>query len=98
MRVPRRTQDDIAVVNRDGTNWRDLTDDKYFDRYPRWSPDGARLLYRKEGTHNLIIDLGKTWDAQTPEQIRSVAVSRDGRLLYYTLLSTESDVWLLNLE
>lgn len=235
MRVPRRTQDDIALVNRDGTNWRDLTDDKYFDRYPRWSPDGkrvafmsdrsgiyeiwtidaegtnlrqltynsppntsfpiwspdgARLLYRKEGTHNLIIDLGKTWDAQTPEQlppppnpgdlfvvwdwspdgrklcgtltdasgtvvsfysldtgryekvgdlngqpfwlpdsrrlvfshegkayiadtstkkvrellarppeqIRSVAVSRDGRLLYYALLSTESDVWLLNLE
>jgi serine/threonine protein kinase len=234
MRIPRRTQDDIALVNRDGTNWRDLTNDKYFDRYPRWSPDskkvvfvsdrsgtyqiwtidaegtnlrqlsfsnppntsfpiwspdGARLLYRKEGSTNLILDLGKPWDAQTheqlptpnpgelfvvwdwspdgkklcgtfegnsgtglgfysfetgryervadvgalpawlpdsrrlvyayegkayvadivskkmrellthtPEQIRSVAVSRDGRLLYYTLLSTESDIWLLNLE
>ena len=234
MRLPRRTQDDIVLVNRDGTNWRDLTDDKYFDRYPRWSPDGkrvafasdrsgtyeiwtmdaggsnlrqltfnsrpntsfpvwspdgARLLFRKESA-NLILDLGKTWDAQTPEQIpqpptpgdsfvvwdwspdgkklcgtlsgasgtgvgtysfetgryekvadldalpswlpdsrrlvfahegrayiadtttkrvrellarppeqiRSVAVSRDGRLLYYTLLSTESDIWLLNLE
>jgi Tol biopolymer transport system component len=235
MRVPRRTQDDIAVVNRDGTNWRDLTDDKYFDRYPRWSPDGkrvafmsdrsgvyeiwtidaegtnlrqltfnsppntsfpiwspdgARLLYTKGGTTNFILDLGKPWDARTlervpepptpgehfvvwdwspdgrklcgtlssasgsfvsfysfetgryekvadlnglpnwlpdsrrlvfanegkayiadtstkkvrellarpPEQIRSVGVSRDGRLLYYTLLSTESDIWLLNLE
>ncbi|MFL6336485.1 MAG: beta-propeller fold lactonase family protein [Pyrinomonadaceae bacterium] len=235
MRVPRRTQDDIALVNRDGTNWRDLTDDKYFDRYPRWSPDGkhivfvsdrsgnyqiwtidaegtnlrqltfnnppnisfpiwspdgARLLYRKENTTNFIIDLDKPWEAQThvrvpqppnpgvlfavwdwspdgkklcgtfegangrgigfysfetgryekvsdinslpswlpdsrrlvyahegrayiadtstkkvhellarpPEQIRSVAVSRDNRLLYYTLLSTESDIWLLNLE
>jgi Tol biopolymer transport system component/predicted Ser/Thr protein kinase len=234
MRVPRRTQDDIALVNRDGTNWRDLTDDKYFDRYPRWSPDGkrvafvsdrsgiyeiwtmdaegtnlrqlsfdsppspsfpiwspdgARLLFRKERKY-FILDLGKTWEAQTPaqlpppptegaffvvwdwspdgkklcgrfegpngsglgyysfetgryeklsdinalpawlpdsrrlvfahegkayiadtstkkvrellarppEQIRSVAVSRDGRLLYYTLLSSESDIWLLNLE
>jgi serine/threonine protein kinase len=234
MRVPRRTQDDIALVNRDGTNWRDLTDDKFFDRYPRWSPDGkrvafasdrsgtyeiwtidaegtnlrqltfnsppntsfpvwspdgARLLYRKVQA-NLILDLGRSWEAQTPEQvppqpapgdyfvvwdwspdgkklagtfsgtsgigvgfysfetgryekvadfdalpfwlpdsrrfvfanegkayladtstkkvrellarppeqIRSVAVSRDGRLLYYTLLSTESDIWLLNLE
>jgi len=235
MRVPRRTQDDIAIVNRDGTNWRDLTDDKYFDRYPRWSPDskrvvfvsdrsgtyqiwaidaegtnlrqltfnsppnpsfpvwspdGTRLLYRNEGTTNLILDLGKPWDTQTPEQlppppnpgelfvvwdwsldgrklcgtfegkngtglgyysfetgryerlsdisalpfwlpdsrrfvfahegkafiadtstkkvrellarppeqIRSVGVSRDGRLLYYTLLATESDIWLLNIE
>jgi serine/threonine protein kinase len=234
MRVPRRTQDDIALVNRDGTNWRDLTDDKFFDRYPRWSPDGkavaftsdrsgtyeiwtmdadgtnlrqltfnsppntsfpvwspdgARLLYRRSGV-NLILNLHKDWDKQTPEQlpwhgdpqdyfvvwdwspdgkklcgtfegqngtglgyysfetgryekiadiyalpfwlpdsrrlvyahegkayiadtatkkmrellarppeqIRSVAVSRDGHLLYYTLLSTESDIWLLNLE
>jgi Tol biopolymer transport system component len=234
MRVPRRTQDDIVLVNRDGTNWRDLTNDKYFDRYPRWSPDGrrvafvsdrtgvyelwtidaegtnlrqisfdsppttsfpiwspngTRLLFRKEGA-NFLLDLSKSWDAQThepipqpptpgdffvvwdwspdgkklggsfsgvsgtgvgfysfesrsyekladldaypfwlpdsrrfvfahegkayvadtatkkvrellarpPAQIRSVGVSRDGRLLYYTLLSTESDVWLLNLE
>jgi hypothetical protein len=36
--------------------------------------------------------------SRPPEQIRSVAVSRDGHLLYYTLLSTESDIWLLNLE
>jgi eukaryotic-like serine/threonine-protein kinase len=234
MRVPRRTQDDVVLVNLDGTNWRDLTNDKYFDRYPRWSPDGrrvafvsdrtgvyeiwtidaegtnlrqltfnsrpntsfpvwspdgARLIFRKEGS-NFILDLGKSWEAQTPEkvpqpqtqdeyfvvwdwspdgkklagtfdgangagvgyysfetgryekvldlhvlpswlpdsrrlvyayegkayvadaltkkvreilarpaeQIRSVGVSRDGRLLYYTLNSTESDVWLLNLE
>jgi len=234
MRLPRRTQDDIVLVNRDGTNWRDLTNDKYFDRYPRWSPDGkriafvsdrsgtyeiwtidaegtnlrqltfnsppntsfpiwspdgARLLFRRDDA-NFILDLSKSWDEQTPrkippqenssdyfvvwdwspdgrklcgvfsgasgtglgyfsfdtnryerlanfdalptwlpdsrrlifanegkafvadtstkrvrellsrppEQIRSVAVSRDGRLLYYTLLSTESDIWLLNLD
>ena len=45
MRVPRRTQDDIAVVNRDGSNWRDLTTDKFFDRYPRWSPDGKKIVF-----------------------------------------------------
>jgi Tol biopolymer transport system component len=43
MRAVRRTQDDIVVVSRDGTQWRDLTNDKFFDRYPRWSPDGKRV-------------------------------------------------------
>ncbi len=232
MRVPRRTQDDIALVNRDGTNWRDLTDDKFFDRYPRWSPDGKKVAFTSDrsGTYEIwtidaegtnlrqltfnsttsfpiwspdgarllfwrmrtsyILDLGKSWEAQTPEQlpqpptpgerfvvwdwspdgkklagtfdgpngmgvgyysfetgryekvadlnvlpywlpdsrrfvfanegkayiadtatkkvhellarppeqIRSVLISRDGLLLYYTLSSSESDIWLLNLE
>jgi serine/threonine protein kinase/Tol biopolymer transport system component len=233
MRVPRRTQDDIVVVNRDGTNWRDLTNDKFFDRYPRWSPDGKRIaftsdrsgryeiwmldadstnlrqltfdspgdttfpLWSPDGTHiffrnnlvNSILDVDKTWAEQnlrllpavggdelfiawdwspdgkmllgnlsgpptvigyysfetnqyvrvtefgnlgpnwladssrfiftfnnkvylgdiktkrvrevftSPDyEIRSVDVSRDGAVLYFTLYSSESDIWLLDLE
>jgi eukaryotic-like serine/threonine-protein kinase len=48
MRVSRRTQDDILVVSRDGTQWRDLTNDKSFDRYPRWSPDGKRVAFASD--------------------------------------------------
>jgi Tol biopolymer transport system component len=48
MRVPRRTQEDIAVINRDGTNWRDLTNDKFFDRYPRWSPDSKKIVFASD--------------------------------------------------
>jgi eukaryotic-like serine/threonine-protein kinase len=48
MRVPRRTQDDIVTVQRDGTNWRDLTDDRFFDRYPRWSPDGKKIVFTSD--------------------------------------------------
>jgi serine/threonine protein kinase len=48
MRVSRRTQDDIVVVSRDGTQWRDLTNDKSFDRYPRWSPDGKRIAFTSD--------------------------------------------------
>lgn len=234
MRVPRRTQDDIVLVSRDGANWRDLTNDKFFDRYPRWSPDGKKIAFTSdrsgiyeiwmidaEGTNlrqvtfgglpstsfplwspdgarllfqshadAYVLDLSKNleeqkpqplpplahagdyfvgWDwspdgkklcgafrgahgvevgyfsfetgryekvaafdgqpmwlpdsrrfvfaqegkafiantetknvreffSHEPEQVRGVAVSRDGKLLYYTLFSSESDIWLLDLE
>jgi eukaryotic-like serine/threonine-protein kinase len=55
MRVQRRTQDDVALVNRDGSGWRDITNDKFFDRYPRWSPDGRRLAFTSDRGGNYEI-------------------------------------------
>jgi len=229
MRVPRRAQDDIVIIQRDGTNWRDLTNDRPFDRYPRWSPDGKkiaftsdrtgryeiwtmdadggnlrqlsydspgdssfplwspdgqRMLFRRKGV-NVILDLNKDWASQTLERLpvepenpmvvwdwspdgkkligtdsadqvvcysfetkqyekildvgsypmwladgvrflyladdkiylsdvvtkrvreilpsqemrlRSVGISRDGQLIYFSLYSGESDIWLLDLS
>jgi dipeptidyl aminopeptidase/acylaminoacyl peptidase len=55
MRLQRRSQDDLAVVNRDGTNWRDITNDQFFDRYPRWSPDGRSIAFTSDRSGNYEI-------------------------------------------
>jgi Tol biopolymer transport system component len=55
MRQKRRTQDDIVVVDRDGTNWRDITIDAPFDRYPRWSPDGKQIAFASDRSTGMEI-------------------------------------------
>ncbi len=38
-------QEDIAVIGTDGTGVRQLTDDTYKNRRPRWSPDGKQVAF-----------------------------------------------------
>jgi Tol biopolymer transport system component len=39
------SQEDIFVVRPDGSGLRQLTDDTYWDRQPRWSPDGRQVAF-----------------------------------------------------
>jgi len=38
-------QEDLFVVRADGTGYRQLTDDAFRDRGPRWSPDGEQIAF-----------------------------------------------------
>ena len=38
-------QEDLVIFNRDGSNWRNLTDDKFLERIPSWSHDGKNILF-----------------------------------------------------
>ena len=42
------TQEDIAIFNKDGSNLRALTDDKFQDRSPHWFPDGQRVVFTSD--------------------------------------------------
>ena len=72
-----------------------------YQTIPMWLPDSRRMVFAHEGKA-YIVDIQskkvKELFSRPPEQIRSIAVSRDGKLIYYTLASTESDVWLLDLD
>jgi Tol biopolymer transport system component len=55
MRLQRRSQDDLVIVDRNGANWRDVTNDQFFDRYPRWSPDGRSIAFTSDRSGNYEI-------------------------------------------
>ncbi len=49
------TQEDVFIVRPVGTGLRQLTDDRYKDRQPLWSPDGDRIAFYSDrsGTYQL---------------------------------------------
>ncbi len=68
VRIVRRTQDDIVLINRATGEIRDLTNDTAFDRYPRWSPDGKKIAFISDrgGSHEIwTIDA----DGTNPKQV-----------------------------
>ena len=66
---------------------------------PSWLPDSRYISYTSANKIFLAdMETGKLTELFAPKsgEVRSPFVSRDGRLLYYTIHTFESDVWLLD--
>ena len=72
-----------------------------FGSRPIWLHDNRRMLFRHEGKLFLVDSETKKVQAiaiQSANPVIEYGLTTDDRTLYYTLLATEADVWLLNLE
>jgi eukaryotic-like serine/threonine-protein kinase len=48
VRIPSRTQEDMGIIGKNGSNIRTLTNDKFRERLPRWSPDGKKIGFQTD--------------------------------------------------
>jgi eukaryotic-like serine/threonine-protein kinase len=72
-----------------------------FGSYPIWLNDNRRVLFREGEKLYLLDRLTGKWrevlSLKSPSQIGSYALSRDNKRLYYTIGSSEADIWLLKI-
>lgn len=91
--------DGILVYSIESQHYEKLTD---FGRSPVWLSDSRRLLFQDRAKLYLIDSHSKK-----VRELFSVApnvfgvagtISRDDRQIYFSLVSSEADIWLMNLE
>jgi Tol biopolymer transport system component len=91
IRHPDNVQEDLAVFDRDGNNWRSLTKDRFHERNPRWSPDGKQVAFQTDRTGKYQIWMIDA-DGSNPRQITFTenndavlpVFSPDGKRLVFT--------------
>ncbi len=96
-RNPARTQEDLIVFDKKGENWRNLTDDKFRERLPRWSPDSKKIAFHSDRSGRFQI-----WtinpDSSNPQQLTfsektaatAPVFSPDGNRLVFTEFSEKA--------
>jgi Tol biopolymer transport system component len=66
---------ELWMINADGSGLRQVTYTTGAVGNPVWSPDGTRLAYRNAGSNPAIIEVGKSWQEQTPQTLPSMSDS-----------------------
>lgn len=86
----------VGIYDRTTGEFKRITD---YTAIPRWMPDNRRLVFVHAGRPMLAdVITGEVAEAfpEIKGNIRNIAVSPDGRTLYFTLWESESNVWLLD--
>jgi len=68
---------EIWIINADGSGLQQITHATGTVINPIWSPDGTRLAYRNVGTPPSIIEVGKSWQDQTPQTLPQMSDPED---------------------
>lgn len=66
-----------------------------------WLGDSRRLLFQEQGKLYLIDSQSrKTREIHSvaPHTLSGVTLSRDDRLMYFSVVATEADIWLATIE
>jgi Tol biopolymer transport system component len=78
-------QEDIFILRPDGTDVRQLTDDIHIDRFPRWWPNGEKIVFMSNRTGSY-----RTWTINPDGSGLQHIQGPPGRLFYGPDLSPES--------
>ena len=89
----------ILVYSLETQHYERLTD---FGTGPLWLSDSRRLLFQSKGKLYLMDSQSKkvreVLSVAPNEFGNGVTISRDDRQIYFSLVTTEADIWLMNLE
>ena len=88
----------VGFYSFDTQKYERLTDDVAI---PRWLPDGRRMIFERNGRPVIAETDTRRVREILPaikDHIRNIAVSRDGKTIYYTTRESESNIWMLDLN
>jgi Tol biopolymer transport system component len=98
-KLPAAAPVSTLVYSLETQHYEKLTD---FGRNPVWLSDSRRLLFLHQGKLYVIDSQSKKIRellSVAPNEFGAgVTISRDDRQIYFTLVTTEADIWLMDLE
>lgn len=92
-------EDEIYIINMDGTGLIRLTNNSAIDRYPSWSPDGSKIAFtsKRDGNYEIYVmrsdGTSQTRLTDNPGIDAFPSWSSDGTKIIY---ESNHDIWVMN--